>query len=253
MNRALDRSFGVVALLGAAALFACAALPAAGAEPSPLERAIELYWDGLFDEAVKALELLAATLEGDERIVAGEYLARSFVRLGEEERGKAVFKELLRSRPDWKPDPKEAAGPEMAAFEAALAEYENENLGGVSVRSEPTRANVYLDGDLRREPTPVTIERIPAGEHVIRVERDGFAPIDTLVTIDAGEIAALDLVLVETVKPEGRVPFWKKRWVQLAAGGVFGAGLILALSGGGGGDAGEAPADLPGFPEPPHD
>jgi hypothetical protein len=227
-------------------------LPArAAGEPSPLDDAIGLYWDGLFGEAVAALEPLAPELAGEERILAEQYLARSLVRLGEEERGREVFKALLRMKRDWRPDPKEVAGPEMAAFEAALAAYENESLGGVSVRTDPPRANVYLDGELRKEPTPVTIERIPAGEHLLRVEREGCAPVDTTLTIVASEIATLDLVLAPAETPRAPLPFWKKRWVQLTAGGVFGAGLIFALAGGGGG-GGETAEDLPGFPGPPH-
>ncbi len=229
------------------------ALPVRAAdEPASLDRAIGLYWDGLFAEAVAALEPLAPQLAGEERILAEQYLARSLVRLGEEERGRSVFKDLLRLKRDWRPDPKEVAGPEMAAFEAALAAYENENLGGVSVRTDPPRANVYLDGELRKEPTPVTIERVPAGEHLLRVEREGYAPIDTTLAIIASEIAALDLVLAPAETPRAPLPFWKKRWVQLTAGSVFGAGLIYALAGGGSGGGEETVEDLPGFPGPPH-
>ncbi|MFH1680774.1 MAG: PEGA domain-containing protein [Candidatus Eisenbacteria bacterium] len=232
--------------------------PASGAPSgedgaAALDRAIEQYWNGLFSEAVAALEPLADSLAGEERTLAEEYLARSFVRLGDGERGRAVFKALLRARPDWRPDAKVVAAPEMSAFEAALEEYENENLGGISVRTEPTRANVYLDGELRKEPTPVTVERVPAGEHRVRVEREGHAAVDTTVTVAASEIAALDLILAPVEEGAGAVPFWKKRWVQVTAGGVFGVGLLLALAGGGGdGGGGETPSDLPGFPEPPH-
>ncbi|RPJ43544.1 MAG: PEGA domain-containing protein, partial [Candidatus Latescibacterota bacterium] len=216
------------------------------------DRAIDLYWEGRFADAVAALEPLAASLEGAPRLLAEEYLARSLIRLGEEERGRAAFKSLLRSNPDWKPDPKEASGPEIAAFEAALAAYENENLGAVSVRTEPTRANVFLGGALQKEPTPVTLERVPAGEHAIRVEREGFAPFDTTMTIAAGEIAALDVVLEAAEGPAPAVPFWKRTWVRIAAGGFVGAGVLLALAGGGGDGGDETPGDLPGFPEPPH-
>ncbi|MBM3320023.1 MAG: PEGA domain-containing protein [Candidatus Eisenbacteria bacterium] len=224
----------------------------AGEETAALDRAIGHYWDGLFSDAVAALDPLADSLEGEKEILAREYLARSLVRLGEEDRGREAFKALLRIRPDWRPDTKVVAGPEMSAFEAALEEYENENLGALSVRTDPTRANVVLDGELEKEPTPVTIERIPAGEHRVRVERDGYAARDTVVTIAAAEIAALDLVLVPIEEHRGPAPFWKKRWVQVTAGGVFGVGLLLALAGGGGDGGGETPSDLPGFPEPPH-
>jgi hypothetical protein len=244
---------GLAAVAVLLVLFGSVSRARADEEVAALDGAIGRYWDGLFSEAVEALEPLADSLEGEEEILAREYLARALVRLGEEDRGRAAFKALLRIRPDWRPDAKVVAGPEMSAFEAALEQYENENLGALSVRSEPTRATVFLDGEIHKEPTPVTIERVPAGEHRVRIERDGYAARDTVVTIAPAEIAALDLALVPIEEARAPAPFWKKRWVQLAAGGVFGAGLLLALSGGGGDGGGEEPlGDLPGFPEPPH-
>ena len=121
----------------------------AGEETAALDRAIGHYWDGLFSEAVAALEPLAESLEGEEEILAREYLARSLVRLGEEDRGRAAFKALLRIRPDWRPDAKVVAGPEMSAFEAALEQYENENLGALNVRTGPSTGDSALGQVLR--------------------------------------------------------------------------------------------------------
>jgi len=241
----------VVAVLFLATVGAPAA---AQEETSALNKATGYYWDGLFEKAVGELEGLSRTLTGEERIVAYEYLARSHVRLGNESKGKEVFKELLRLEPEWTPDPTVVAGPEMTVFEAAQEEWANESLGSINIRTEPTRANVFLDGELRKEPTPLTIERVPAGDHAIRVELRGWAAVDTSVTVVASDIAALDLTL-EAAPDEGAAsaPFWKKRWIQVT-GGVLGVGLILALAGGGGGGGGtgEEPAgDLPGFPDPP--
>ena len=221
---------------------------------SELDLAIGQYWDGLFHKAVSGLEELTVTLTGEERVTAYEYLARSHVRLDEMEKGKDVFKELLRLAPEWRPDPGLVAGPEMSVFERALEEYENEHLGGVNVRTAPTRANVYLDGDLQKEPTPLTVERVPAGDHALRVEMDGFVAVDTVFAVVAGEIALFDLALEPAPEEKAPVPFWKKRWVQLT-GGVVGLGLILAVTGGGGGGGDDVvdDGDLPFFPDPPHE
>lgn len=244
-----------MALVSAAglALFLLATGAAHGQEsvpPSKLDGAIDSYWDGRFDKAVGEIEGMLDGLEGADRLTAYEYLARSYIRLENETKGKAAYKELLRLSPEWRPDASLVAGPEMTLFETALTEYENENLGAVSVRTEPTRANVYLDGELQKEPTPVTLERVPAGDHAIHVELDGWSSVDTTIAVLPADIATLDLVLTEQPAPTAS-SFWKNPWF-LGAGGALGLGLILALGGGGGG--GEEPVgsgDLPGFPDPP--
>ncbi|MFH1278631.1 MAG: PEGA domain-containing protein [Candidatus Eisenbacteria bacterium] len=228
-----------------------------GQEPAAstaLNQAIDLYWEGMFEKAVTELEGMIEGLEGENRVTAYEYLARSYIRLDDGAKGKAAYKELLRMAPEWKPDPNLVAGPEMSFFKTALTEYENENLGGVSVRTEPTRANVYLDGELWKEPTPVTLERVPAGEHVIRVAMDGWAAVDTSIVVAPADIATLDLVLeAEEIEPEISKSFWKSPWM-LGAGGALGLGLIIAIAGGGGDGGGDDPgvgSDLPWFPDPP--
>lgn len=248
--------FGAKVLAAAGLAIALLSGGAAHGQEAPaseaLNAAIDHYWEGLFEEAVAELEGMMDGLEGDEKLVAREYVARSYIRLEETEKGKKAYKELLRIAPEWKPDPNTVAGPEMSVFETALTEYENENLGAVSVRTEPTRANVYLDGELWKEPTPVTLERVPAGEHVIRVAMDGWTAVDTSIVVAPADIATLDLVL--EAEEQVAKSFWKSPWM-LGAGGALGLGLIIAIAGGGGDGGGDDivdPGDLPGFPDPPN-
>jgi hypothetical protein len=47
-------------------------------------------------------------------------------------------------------------------------------------------ARIYVDGDLRGE-RPVHREQLPPGTHALRFERPGFTPLDTTLTLSAGQ------------------------------------------------------------------
>jgi protein kinase-like protein/PEGA domain-containing protein len=58
--------------------------------------------------------------------------------------------------------------------------------GGLSVDSRPSGANVYLDGRLVGV-TPLSLSSIAAGEHAVRLERDGYQRWSSSVRIVAAE------------------------------------------------------------------
>jgi serine/threonine protein kinase len=68
--------------------------------------------------------------------------------------------------------------------------------GVLVVRTTGGWARIYVDNVLRREGTSHR-DTLPAGEHQIRLEREGFLTIDTTVTVGAG---ALELVTL-TMRP----------------------------------------------------
>jgi hypothetical protein len=59
-------------------------------------------------------------------------------------------------------------------------------VGGLHVESRPDGARVYLDGRLIGT-TPLLVASVPAGEHAIRLERDGYRRWSSLVRIVAAE------------------------------------------------------------------
>ena len=63
-----------------------------------------------------------------------------------------------------------------------------------SVRTQPADAEVYLD-DRRIGTTPLVNVEAAAGEHALRVEKEGFAPLDTMIALRAGGTPALSLAL----------------------------------------------------------
>lgn len=75
------------------------------------------------------------------------------------------------------------AEPTMGPSEATL-----------SIRTTPSEADVSLNGRPVGT-TPLMDVEAPAGEHVLRVTKSGFAPLDTAVTLRAGGAPALTLVL----------------------------------------------------------
>jgi hypothetical protein len=56
----------------------------------------------------------------------------------------------------------------------------------LTVDSRPTGARVFLDGRLVGT-TPLTIAAVPAGEHAIRLERDGYRRWSSSVRVVAAE------------------------------------------------------------------
>ena len=114
---------------------------------------------------------------------------------------------------------------------------------------------IFLDNESQAGLTPFTLERLPAGEHQIRLEKDGYLPMETVVTVIASEITVLEVELTADGEAAPPAPFWKKRWARIT-GGVLGAGLIYVLMSGGGDDVpeetGNPPEELPDFPGPPN-
>lgn len=81
--------------------------------------------------------------------------------------------------------------------------------GQLRVTSIPDGATVTCDGVLR-DATPITVKGLGAGDHLVVVQKPGFAEARRTITLNAGQKAALDialepvtgLVLVDTV-PSG--------------------------------------------------
>ena len=68
--------------------------------------------------------------------------------------------------------------------ETAKVSHKFEGFGKVTINATPW-ANVYLDGTLRGQ-TPLTIEKVPAGKHQIKVGREGFIEVSKTFEISEG-------------------------------------------------------------------
>jgi hypothetical protein len=59
-------------------------------------------------------------------------------------------------------------------------------VGDLTVESRPAGANVFVDGKLVGT-TPVQLPALNAGEHVVRLERDGYRRWSSLIRVVASE------------------------------------------------------------------
>jgi tetratricopeptide (TPR) repeat protein len=72
---------------------------------------------------------------------------------------------------------------EFIAFRAQVAKSrQSEFRGTVIVKTRPAGARVFLDGE-QQGYTPHTIQTVPVGKHLVRVERPGFRPYGELIEI----------------------------------------------------------------------
>ena len=81
--------------------------------------------------------------------------------------------------------------------------------GTLTVNSTPSGARVLLDGTDAGF-SPVVLANISAGNHTVRLEKDGYIPATRVVIITAGMVnpveVPLDPVPVSTTKAAGLVP-----------------------------------------------
>ncbi len=80
------------------------------------------------------------------------------------------------------------------------------NAGRVLVRSTPSGAEVFVNGE-RRGVTPLALRDLPFGAYAVRVARAGFTPVEERVAIDAGRPArSLEVALTRTTATTPAVP-----------------------------------------------
>jgi len=77
---------------------------------------------------------------------------------------------------------------------AAAAAETTTNRGKLRISSEPPGAAVWINGDLRPETTPATIERLPIGAKLeVKLTKDGYEPFKQDITIaEAGPGTRVD-------------------------------------------------------------
>lgn len=216
---------------------------------SSLQTAKLHYFEGLWEESVLELESLVLELDGDDLLVAHQFLARSYVRIGEEAKAKETFKALLALEPSWRADPEFVPEAERSVFEEALAESTEEGERLLRIDSDPAGARIYIDEELLPEMTPAVIDDVPAGIHHIRLILEEYISLDTLLTVDPVHATELNVTLEKPAGEKGGKQWWL--WALGGGAVVLVTALLAGGGGGGGGDGDGVDDDLPGPPGPP--
>ena len=140
----------------------------------------EEYWAGVQEAAKLA--------EEEKRISAEEYWAKV-------EADKIAAREI-----------------EDAYWEAKLA---GPKKATITLTSEPSNAEVYIDGEFTWTTTPYTT-LLPIGDHVFRIQKEGYYPLEIVAEIEDGDVAEIPFTLelipiedkpVETYLPQ--TPYYK--------------------------------------------
>jgi len=98
-----------------------------------------------------------------------------------------------------------------------LENLEKQEIGEIYVWSTPVFADIYLDGLYTGKRTNSTIKNVKAGEHTIKLRKEGFKDWETSVIVQAG-LAPDDVIWVGTNLDFHSItvtsPAWDTIWIK---------------------------------------
>lgn len=119
---------------------------------------------------------------------------------GETEEAKLVLLDLFSLAPELELDRKRYPQ-SLLALKAQVGTSRNAQLrGNLHVKSRPEGARVFLNGELQGF-TPLTLQTVPIGKHLVRVEKPGFRQAGQLVDATAEDVdVTAELVATSSYK-----------------------------------------------------
>lgn len=169
-----------------------------------LEEGRQAYLDLELDAAVEALE--GAVADFDAAAAAMEdpadlgqallYLGASHAFNGQRRQAIATFRRLHTQMPHIQPDPDTFPPDVIQLYENAAPPDARNPTARVTVDSDPPGAVVYVDY-LARGRTPLEVQGLIGGEHIVRVSRPGATPYVEPVRIRRGRMARSDAFLAD--------------------------------------------------------
>lgn len=101
---------------------------------------------------------------------------------GDVEEAKIAILDLLALSPSFELDRKRYPQ-NFLSLKAQVATSRNAQLrGNVTVKTKPAGARVYLNGELQGY-SPVTMQTLPIGKHLVKIERPGFKQLGVMVEV----------------------------------------------------------------------
>ncbi len=166
-----------------------------------------------FEAALKKFEFGYGYLDKQAPLIeAYMYLGASWVLVGEPDKATAVFTQA-HDIPGKKTMDGELFPPNIQeVFDAAQQAYDSAPRGKVSLVSEPQGAEVYLDSSYRGG-SPLQIEELRVGDHLVRALKDGYRPWGGRVKVEAGKVKRFKI----TLKPSSGRQEFSKSFAALAA------------------------------------
>jgi tetratricopeptide (TPR) repeat protein len=205
-----------------------------------LEQGKQYYQEGKFEETVEKLTLALKMLSDKDKLVdAYLHMALSHFALGEKEKAKQDLAELLRLDPTHKLDPMYYP----PDFVQLLDEAKGAILAHITIETEPTEAQVYLDGELKGL-SPLELQEVAAGEHKLVVLKEGYKAQEQRLLVKEGEKRTVSFELEKkeekkrpavAVTPKEKKPEVKKSksWLWILLGGAAAAAIAILASRGG--------------------
>lgn len=74
-------------------------------------------------------------------------------------------------------------------------------MGLIVIKTQPSGADVYLDGKLQNEGTPLTINELLPGKYPLTIELDNYYPWVDKVNVDAGKVTRIERIILFPIRP----------------------------------------------------
>lgn len=153
--------------------------------------------------AVEDFDASAAAMEDPQDLgQALLFLGASHAFNGQRRQAQAIFRRLHAQMPHIQPDPN-TFNPDVVQLYEQSRPADAGNPGGtLTIESDPPGAIAYVDF-LARGRTPITVDRLIGGEHVVRVSRPGAVPFVETTTIRPRGAATSSAFLADQQGAEG--------------------------------------------------
>lgn len=165
-------------------------------------RGVELYYQSHFEDAVKVLsEINLEHMDDADRIRGQEYLARSYVKAGDEESAITTFRSILRQNSNWRLTELSAPPDEVAVFEKAMSQSRQASIvmplagAGASILLGIVAANENSKGDAKHDEAQAAADAGAPNLDDLNSEADSHYTKATIFGVSAIAVGLVDLYL----------------------------------------------------------
>lgn len=146
---------------------------------------------------IKEFEKAAASMKACDNLCEAVAMYGAVLhKRGEVDEARLAVQDLLALNPTYEL-PMKKFPKEFISFRTQVATSSTSALrGNIAVKTKPAGARIYLDGEFSGY-SPMTLQTLPIGKHLVRIERPGFKQFGQLVDVSP-EDSDIDAELVPT-------------------------------------------------------